>query len=127
MAARACKNCKWYSGEIISVCCNDASDHLADFVFAADCCKRWEALKKEPTRAAQPVKRLYRYATLLRPAGPGTVPKEGLWAWEEARGSMILPGGPRRAWSIVDYSRELTEEEIRDYELAFIGCVEVQG
>lgn len=119
MAARACKNCKWRSDGYNSVCVNDASDHLADFVEADGFCGCWEAGKEKR------VKRLYRYATLMRPAEPGAVPKEGLWAYEDARG-YVLPG-KRHAWSIADYSRELTEEEIRDYELAFVGCVEVQG
>lgn len=65
---------------------------------------------------------LYRYGTLLRPAGPGAVPREGLHAVEEG---IVMPHG-RPYWSIVDYERSLTEEEVKQYELEFIGCVEVK-
>ena len=39
--ARACKNCKWFADDV-SVCVNDASDHLADFVRKEDGCDEWE-------------------------------------------------------------------------------------
>ena len=37
-----CANCKWRSDEFTSVCVNDASEHLADFVKADDECEWWE-------------------------------------------------------------------------------------
>lgn len=37
-----CENCRWRSDEFTSVCVNDASDHLADFVSADDGCEEWE-------------------------------------------------------------------------------------
>ena len=37
-----CKNCKWRSDDFTSVCVNDASDHLADFVMPDDGCEEWE-------------------------------------------------------------------------------------
>jgi len=40
---RVCKNCKWRSDDFTSVCVNDASDHLADFVMPDDGCEVWEA------------------------------------------------------------------------------------
>lgn len=42
-----CKNCKWRSDDFTSVCVNDASDHLADFVMADDNCPEWEEKKNE--------------------------------------------------------------------------------
>lgn len=78
--------------------------------------KALELLKEEETLL------LYRYGTLLRPAGPGAVPREGLHAVEEG---IVMPHG-RPYWSIVDYERSLTEEEVKQYELEFIGCVEVK-
>jgi len=38
-----CESCRWRSDEFTSVCVNDASDHLADFVSADDRCEEWEA------------------------------------------------------------------------------------
>ena len=37
-----CANCEWRSDEFTSVCVNDASDHLADFVEAEGTCECWE-------------------------------------------------------------------------------------
>ena len=42
LAQRGCKNCKWRSDDFTSVCVNDASDHLADYVMADDVCECWE-------------------------------------------------------------------------------------
>lgn len=39
---RVCKNCRWRSDDFTSVCVNDASDHLADFVMPDDGCEVWE-------------------------------------------------------------------------------------
>jgi hypothetical protein len=66
---------------------------------------------------------LYRYATLMRPAGPGSVPREGLHACEDVRW-LVCPSG-HTAYSIADYERPLTDKEVRDYELESLGCVEV--
>lgn len=71
------------------------------------------------------VTKLYRYATLMRPAGLGSVPKKGLWACEDMLG-IETPSG-HHAYSIADYDRELTEKEMSDYELEFVGCVEVKN
>lgn len=40
---RVCETCKWRSDEFTSVCVNDESDNLADFVGADDTCDKWEA------------------------------------------------------------------------------------
>ena len=40
---RTCATCKWRSDEYTSVCVNDESDHLADFVEASQSCPVWEA------------------------------------------------------------------------------------
>ena len=39
---RCCATCKWRSDDFDSVCVNDASDHLADFVYADQCCPEWQ-------------------------------------------------------------------------------------
>lgn len=40
-----CGNCKWRSDDFTSVCVNDASDYLADFVDADGVCECWEQKK----------------------------------------------------------------------------------
>jgi hypothetical protein len=42
-----CKECKWRSDDFTSVCVNDASDRLADFVMADDSCPEWEEKRDE--------------------------------------------------------------------------------
>ena len=39
---KCCKTCRWRSDSFISVCVNDESDHLADFVEADTVCPEWE-------------------------------------------------------------------------------------
>lgn len=39
---RVCETCKWRSDDFRSVCVNDESDNLADFVDANDTCDKWE-------------------------------------------------------------------------------------
>lgn len=60
--------------------------------------------------------KVYRYYTLCRPPMLGGIPKGAIavCAW----GSRpFVPEINRSAWGTVDYSRQLTPEEIRDYEL----------
>lgn len=42
MEMKTCATCKWRSDDFTSVCVNDASDHLADFVMPEDGCEEWE-------------------------------------------------------------------------------------
>lgn len=62
----------------------------------------------EPTAQKQAAQEqtVYRYAPRLRPPSPGAVPREGLIG--------TTRGGE---WGVAEYSRELTPQEIRDYEL----------
>ena len=41
---KVCATCKWRSDEFTSVCVNDASDHLADFVTGDMTCTEWEGV-----------------------------------------------------------------------------------
>lgn len=66
--------------------------------------------------------KLYRYATLMRPAGPGSVPREGLDRCQDSDG-VTLSG--HKIWSIVDYARQLSEKELYDYEMEFLHCIEL--
>ena len=60
---------------------------------------------------------IYRYATLMRPPGPGAVPRKGLVSTEGQH--TTTPTG-RFAWGVADYNRELNQEEVDDYELEFV-------
>lgn len=42
MGNKCCATCKWWSDEYTSVCVNDESDSLADFVEMNDSCEYWE-------------------------------------------------------------------------------------
>lgn len=42
MCNKCCATCKWWSDEYASVCVNDESDSLADFVEMNDSCEHWE-------------------------------------------------------------------------------------
>lgn len=60
----------------------------------------------------------YTYYSLRRPVSPGTYPRDGLVDFENFdRRSMVESIG-REAWAVLHYDRELTEQEMRDYELA---------
>lgn len=41
-----CCTCKWYALEE-GVCCNDGSEHCADFRCLDDSCECWEGVKNE--------------------------------------------------------------------------------
>lgn len=55
-----------------------------------------------------------RYAALLRPPGPGAVPRDGLLQCGYAE--ETTPSG-RRSWGWAEYSRELAQEEIIHYDM----------
>ena len=55
----------------------------------------------------------YTYGMRLRPAGPGAQPKEGL--------QEIKTDPKDEYWDLLVYDRELSEKEIHDYELRYLG------
>ena len=57
-------------------------------------------------------KERYLYGTRLRPAAPGAQPK-GLDTWAEDTSG--------KHWSILYYLRPLTEQEVRSYDLDYLG------
>jgi len=61
---------------------------------------------------------IYRYGTLMRPPGPGAVPRRGLLSTNGTHTTM--PTG-HFAWGTADYDRELNPEEVYEYELEFVG------
>ena len=66
----------------------------------------------------------YRYGTLMRPPGPGAVPREGL--------DFAIDGGftnretGHYCWGTATYKRPLTDKEIADYELEYITDYEAE-
>lgn len=48
MEVLTCENCKWRSDDFTSVCVNDQSDRLGDFVYSGDTCGYWAPAVKEP-------------------------------------------------------------------------------
>jgi len=42
---KICENCFWRSCKFTSVCTNDESPHVADFVSNCDTCSQWEDIK----------------------------------------------------------------------------------
>lgn len=57
------------------------------------------------------------YYMTERPFGPGCQPKEGLVEAEDFDGRKHVEEIGRDAWSRIVYDRELTEQEISQYEL----------
>ena len=60
----------------------------------------------------------YRYYSKLRPVGPGTFPKEGVQEIFNYDCQTYVEEVGREVWGYIEYDRELTDAEIRDYELA---------
>ena len=54
---------------------------------------------------------IYRYATLMRPPGPGAVPRKGLL--QTIGRHFDAPSG-HFCWGLAEYDRPLTDEEIRE-------------
>lgn len=59
--------------------------------------------------------KVWRYYTEYRPPMPGAIPREGLVRAYSYDYKQSFNG--RGAWGFAEYSRELTEKEISDYEL----------
>lgn len=58
-----------------------------------------------------------RYYSILRPVGIGTYPKEGMEAFRNFDQREYVDEIKREAWGWLDYSRELTAEEMKSYDL----------
>lgn len=56
----------------------------------------------------------YRYATLLRPPGPGAVPRDGLL--QCGYSENLTPSG-RRSWGWAEYDHHLSPEDVAHYDL----------
>ena len=62
--------------------------------------------------------KLYRYYCRMRPPMPGSVPRDGLDRVYSFDTRESVNGV--EAWGFAEYTRELTEKEIADYEL--VAC-----
>lgn len=60
--------------------------------------------------------KVYRYYTQFRPPMPGAIPREGLVQTADFDYKQSFNG--IGAWGWAEYSRELTDKEVSDYELA---------
>ena len=61
----------------------------------------------------------YRYGMRLRGFSPGAQPREGLLYAEDGSDKVSTYG--RMYHNILVYRRRLTEQELRDYELDYLG------
>ena len=59
---------------------------------------------------------IYSYYMTQRPPMPGAQP-EGMISFVDYNERRFIPELGRKAWAIIRYERELTPEEISDYEL----------
>ena len=67
---------------------------------------------------------IYIYASTQRPISLGTYPKEGLvefWNYDERQKVEIQNEVFVYAWGILRYNRKLSIDEVRNYELTYVG------
>jgi hypothetical protein len=60
--------------------------------------------------------RVFKYFLPYRPPAPGTIPK-GFVRCEEWADRPYCAEVGRHVWGFAEYERELTEQEVNDYEL----------
>lgn len=60
---------------------------------------------------------MYKYYSTQRPVMPGTFPKRGMAEFENYDSRKQVEEIGRPAWAELYYDRELSKEELRDYEL----------
>lgn len=58
-----------------------------------------------------------RYYSIMRPVSIGTYPKNGAEEIVNFDHRQFCPEINHEAWGYIEYSRELSEEEVADYEL----------
>lgn len=63
----------------------------------------------------------WRYATLMRPPGPGAVPRDG---WVDCCFDEGCAPSGHHYWGWVEYNHPLTDKQVHDYELEFLACIE---
>ena len=60
---------------------------------------------------------MYTYYSTLRPVSIGTYPKKGMVDFENFDKRRYVSAIGREAWGILYYDRELTREEMENYDL----------
>ena len=63
-----------------------------------------------------------KYYSILRPVSIGTYPKSGLVFFLNYDRRTFVPEIGREAWGELTYERELTQEEMKSYDL--VACPE---
>ena len=58
-----------------------------------------------------------RYYSSLRPIGPGTYPKDGAQDIHNYDNRQYIEDAGCECWGYIDYNRELTPEELKNFEL----------
>ena len=59
---------------------------------------------------------MYKYFSVLRPVSIGTFPKEGFVDFVNYDNRRYVPEIDHNAWGYLLYDRELSEEEMHDYD-----------
>lgn len=67
---------------------------------------------------------VFRYYTLYRPPAPGAIPK-GCIHQQTVGSRPFIKEVSHTVWGIVEYDRQLTPEEISQYELAPANMVQM--
>lgn len=65
---------------------------------------------------------IVRYACRMRPPDLGAVPRIGMHRVGFIEGTA--PSG-HHAWGWVEYTRKLTDEEVKHYDLEYLWCADV--
>lgn len=65
---------------------------------------------------------IYRYLLLQRPPMPGALPHGGLDRVEAFYDRQYVCGSGAQAWGYAEYTRPLTQQEIKDYELKQVSA-----
>lgn len=58
-----------------------------------------------------------KYYSVMRPVSIGTFPREGVEEIVNFDNRTYCPEINREAWGYIEYNRELSEEEVAEYEL----------
>lgn len=60
---------------------------------------------------------IWTYFSTMRPVSIGTYPKKGMVRFENFEKRTYVPDIEREAWGYLEYDRELTREEMENYDL----------
>ena len=72
-------------------------------------------------------KQTFRYYSRMRPIGPGCCPRRGMVDVQNYDRRKYVKDAGTFVWGHIDYDRELTDREIRAYELTAGGKEQKDG